>query len=530
MTPALRAGVTIRADASGTVLEDGWTGFSLSLGPLESTIVRGLGMPRDALSLQVATAAGPEWTAEEVVEDVEAFISRLAQAGVVGGVVSGEAARRLQSRLSLLQSEAQVEEKLAVLLRRALEVPFHQERLKSLGAETIPSEDLRGFLLRLPAMTKADLRANFPERLVPATANLARRMEEGTLELVSTSGTTEERLQVLVDPRGTSLPPPSHALFNLPPSARLERAAQFTTPLCSGFACTLGRVPMEARIRGQVLSLNSSEDVLSLSAEDAREVISELAAYRPDFLVVHPWYAVCLGLVARRERIALPRVHAVVSSYQFLTARHRRLLRELFGAPVFSLYSATELGGVIVGLECEKGALHLCSDAVHAETLEFDGTPTTGPGRLTLSPLDLPHLPLLRYQPGDIASLLDEPCDCALGGKWRRFQILGREKDLLTDTLGNALTTADLDGALGDDGIDFYVVTQRAGGRYLLEFIPAADGDPRPAIDRLRATLGPKAELQVRQADHFAPERSMKFRQSTNLDAPPKKLGRVEPS
>src|SRR5690606_33346480 len=154
----------------------------------------------------------------------------------------------------------------------------------------------------------------------------------------------EQRLECLSDARVGSMPQRYQTFLGLPESTDLGRSATFTSPLCAGFECHLGVVPMEERTRGGMLALSSSDDVLSFSDDEVRNVVAELAQHQPRALFVNPWYATHLVKRARALGLALYSPVVVLSTYQYLTRRHRRLLEEAFRAPVRNTYSATEMG------------------------------------------------------------------------------------------------------------------------------------------------------------------------------------------
>ena len=53
------------------------------------------------------------------------------------------------------------------------------------------------WLASLPTIAKRDLRRGFPKSLVRKSCDLKDAMQKGLVEIIATSGTTENRLQVL---------------------------------------------------------------------------------------------------------------------------------------------------------------------------------------------------------------------------------------------------------------------------------------------------------------------------------------------
>src|SRR5437899_1006948 len=58
-------------------------------------------------------------------------------------------------------------------------------------------DDLQAFLPQLPLIDKRDLRRGFPRSLVRRSCDLDAELAAGRVEILATSGTTDDRLQVL---------------------------------------------------------------------------------------------------------------------------------------------------------------------------------------------------------------------------------------------------------------------------------------------------------------------------------------------
>ena len=240
-----------------------------------------------------------------------------------------------------------------------------------------------------------------------------------------------------------------------------------------------------------------------------RAIVRELTAHRPDVLFLHPWYGAWLLSRARALGLTLHRPTVVLTSYQLLTRRHQKLLREGFAAPVYCYWGATDLGGPLIGVECHHGNVHVREDQVF---LEVEAPPGER-GTILVTLLHDPVMPLIRYRISDVVRLQEAPCPCALGGEWQTVELHGRARDCLRATDGRVLSTRDVDLALGDDGPDFWRLTQRTPPAFTLEVLGALDEEPRA---RLLGALGAGTELRVTPVKRFSPERSLKFRQTVS--------------
>lgn len=371
----------------------------------------------------------------------------------------------------------------------------------------------------LPILTKKDLRENF-DALLARSAEVSDGLAGGRYRIARTSGTTDERIQVISDLTVDQVPPDYERVWALSLDGRTPKTAILTSPLCSATECHLGRSPIERRIHNDiVLNLNSTEDLFGAPEALTRNIVEELWSFRPEILFVNPVYLMWFGREAQRLGLELPKVDLILASYQFMSRIHRRALAAIFGAPVYNSYSATELAGCMLGVECSNGRWHVYEN--HAVVEIADGSkgmhpPDIGPVITTVVAGRL--MPLIRYDTGDLARFVDEDCDCPLSD-WRCFEFHGRQKDVLRFG-GKAFTTRQVDDLISDvGGIDFYRCLQDGESSLAIDVIPA----PGVAVDRrqiedcLRSAL-PVDRITIRQVSRFNPEPSMKFRLTARSD------------
>jgi len=104
-------------------------------------------------------------------------------------------------------------------------------------------------------------------------------------------------------------------------------------------------------------------------------------------------------------------LRCVITTSEVLTDYHRKLIEDVFTAPVFNEYGSGELGSV--AHECEDGSLHVMAENMIVEV--FDGERKCRPGEmgeLVITELNNRAMPLIKYRTGDFAALSPQKCRC----------------------------------------------------------------------------------------------------------------------
>jgi phenylacetate-CoA ligase len=403
------------------------------------------------------------------------------------------------------------------------QVPFYRARAGRYDASTISSlEDIAC----LPLMRKADVRANFPQGLVAEGVDVAAGLVTGSLELAGSSGTTEERLQVVSDMEITSMPDDFEALWHLPETDATPRTAVLTSPTCMGTQCHLGQAPYENRVRGEfTLFLNSTVDLFSTPKSTFENVADELRRFAPDLLFVNPVYLHWFARRARELSIELPRPKIILSCYQYLSKVQRRALSEMFGVPVYDFYASTDLAGARIAVECDRGRLHVREDHVFVEVQGAQGPKPRGElGALAVTALVNRVMPLVRYLVGDVGRLIESDCGCVISD-WDCLELHGRSKDLLRLD-ERWVTTREVDDVISAvQGIDFYRCDQTGPSTLRVQAVASA-GQAFSAEEisvRLKAGLGVE-QVRVDKVTRLDPEPSLKYRLTECQVAKPPEL------
>jgi phenylacetate-CoA ligase len=301
---------------------------------------------------------------------------------------------------------------LARTLARARRLPGYAEALERVPPGTDPYETLRA----MPVLERATIQDS-PE---------AFRDPREPSVLMTTSGSTGTPLEIHLHPR-----------------ARRRRRLQFAT-----FFWRHGWRPWHRSLSLKVLpdpSARLGSGLLDRTLLRRRRSISVLeplerqyqALKEVDPRILHGLPAVLGELSARAEHEGWrpTRLEGIFTSSETLTAATRQHIEATLGAPVIDSYAAVE---AFVGWQCERReGFHVNDGSVVVEILDEEGRPTPPGeiGRVALTTLDNPAMPLIRYAIGDMAVAGDgSRCPC------------GRPQPLLSKVLGRQVPFLQMGG------------------------------------------------------------------------------------
>jgi phenylacetate-CoA ligase len=379
-----------------------------------------------------------------------------------------------------------------------------------------PRTSIAARLAALPTLKKQDLRAFSPDGFITEGRGYREAFASGEVEMVTTSGTSEDRLSVAwnqawwdrSERAGARLNPVLDRLFT-----EGHREAVLTSPVCAANRCHVGEVPMAERMLDNLLFLNQSANPTAWGARNIRRMAEELAEFQPELIEADPAYLAILSREALSAGIALHQPACIVLTYEFPSRLHLRWIRRAFpGAAVVSSYGSTETGHVFT--QCEAGTFHQNTETCFAQVQPLRADPRVG--RLLVGTLDNPWLTLVRFDIGDLARLRPTPCPCGRTDGLSVESIEGRVRDLTFDVDGAPVTLGRVDGELAAvPGLASYQVVQSGPGEYAVRFTaePGTEEAAAAAIPAvLRGMYGESAAVRVLPEAAIAPEPSGKFR------------------
>jgi phenylacetate-CoA ligase len=397
-----------------------------------------------------------------------------------------------------LMREATQPSRLEKLLPRWQKVPLYQNGLA------------QNNFSRLPLIGKRELRENFPQNFLRAGQNLDALLENKSVELEHTSGTSEERTAVLFgrgwwneqEARVLRLNGLAARVFDENPRAR---RATLVPPVCNGLVCFSNWTSKSARTVDTTLFVNEARIPFLLTEAEFARMADEILEWSPQFLDLDPVHGAWFALYCERNGIKFPSVKFILCSYEFVSVVHRKILQRAFGVPVFNFYGSTETGHLL--MENEHGEMKASYENVFYEIVEPDAR---GVGDLVVTTLTNDFMPLVRYRIGDLAQRREQPYATD-------YFVHGRSRDTLRRRDGSRVTTLDIDRCFADTaGIAHYQLRQNERGDCDLQFIPDREAPGEETLkcvtEKIESLLQLENKIAVAAVEKLPPLTSGKFR------------------
>lgn len=429
-------------------------------------------------------------------------------------------------------------------------VPFYRERFAALG---IAAAQIRTFddFRAVPPVDKADLSANFPDRIISS------RRHSLPWRYAATSGTID-RLAVVHDLRkrdygramqlaaleATTGFRPGMRYMEIPPDACASVCGVSGMPeepplvqylLNASRRRTLFDQEVISNVRGlferqivyRRLELPSfSRDGLTQKDDVLDDYLFRIDKHRPHVLKALPTYLYLLALRLRRTGARPPRITGgLMPMGSSMSPLVKRLVEETFGRPVHEDYGSAELASI--ASECGlRSGLHAFKEAVYVEVVTSGRLAGCGEvGRVLVTDLCNYAMPLIRYDIGDVAVPSGGACACGRTGD--RLAVQGRLQDCLVTDDG-ALLTPDVvfDAIIEQSGAVGFQLDERPDGQIHLRVVPPSDCPKAVTLaeDTLRELLGPGRRVVTQRASTILPERSGKYRFVRNLTGRPEEV------
>lgn len=192
----------------------------------------------------------------------------------------------------------------------------------------------------------------------------------------------------------------------------------------AGLAYYMGAVKMGATaVRNGLTSMESHAEIIRNGQITAMVGVPSFLAKLGDYLQAQAIDArgirhlICIGEPLRNRQMELTPLGARLEAY--------------WPGAVFSTYASSEMVTSFTECSCRCGG-HPPADLALVEIVDAEGTPLPPgqEGEVTVTPLQVTGMPLLRFRTGDISFQLPEPCPC--GRRTLRLgPILGRQAQML---------------------------------------------------------------------------------------------------
>jgi phenylacetate-CoA ligase len=172
-------------------------------------------------------------------------------------------------------------------------------------------------------------------------------------------------------------------------------------------------------------------------------------------------------------------------------------LLQVWSARIFSTYASSEIVTSFTECSAQCGG-HLPPDLAVLEILDESGNPLPpgDVGEVTVTPLQVTGMPLIRFRTGDISFMLDSPCRCGRFSP-RIGPILGRKAQMLK-IKGTTLFPGTFFTALNSSPeiAEYYLEASGDGFSDRIEIFVALK-DPGTRLDQVAKRIQAKSRLSV---------------------------------
>ncbi|MCK5828048.1 phenylacetate--CoA ligase family protein, partial [Candidatus Bipolaricaulota bacterium] len=367
-----------------------------------------------------------------------------------GSVLAHYAAFMASQNWPYEQLRSVQEERLRLMMKFVeAQVPYYRRLLDSLGlsAEDIGRlEDLQS----LPALTKSLIRAH-QQDIIPSSGKDLRYV------MGSTGGSTGDPLKyrMSLEDRDRGV-----ALLYRGWGNGGYRPGDSVAIIAGSSLVPSARASIRKRLQGFVLNTHFLSS-FGMDDETVSRYLRLLNRTRPRFI---RGYATAVYFVAKHiqesgMKLAY-RPTAVFTTAEKLFDTQRDVIEQAFETEVFDNYGLND--GGVSAYECpEHQGMHVDTERAILEVVDEDGQQIMGkPGRILATSLFNDALPFIRYETGDIGTLVDTPCPCGSHTQ-RLMNVLGRTTDLLTIN-GKTIASPVLTILFGKCDIEQYQIIQEA--------------------------------------------------------------------
>ncbi len=402
-----------------------------------------------------------------------------------------------RERIEELQAE-----RLQRLIKYAYErVPYYRAIMDERGLKPHDIQSATD-LQKLPVLTKGLIRENF-DKLV------AEDFPRENLRPGESGGTTGEQLHFYST---------RHERLNLA-CARWIRFLEWTGGQLGDSHMIMGqhgpqrRGPRE-QLLGQIsarLQHSQAVDTMAVSEENLPAILSLVQQARPRSIHSYPSTLALLASYARAEGKACPYVPSICLGGEPILDRQRWIVQEVFGSDPYDRYGSNEFHGVAG--QCDaRGDLHIFAEDFIIEVVDKHGAPvSTGErGRLLITSLHNYGMPFIRYDIGDIGSLLPDACSCGRGLPLMS-QHIGRTREHIYTRSGAPIAAMDINVAgVLPPGTTQYQLSQENIGSFMLLVVPPGSLSPDTwdmvgsrLTGLLRARLAEPTSVELRLVDRI---------------------------
>ena len=382
-----------------------------------------------------------------------------------------------------------------------LHVPYYRRVLADRG---LTAEDLKSpqDIAKFPPLAKQDIRDNFDSLISDAIprSQLRRGNSGGTTgEQLHFCSTRQERLTFAYARWARSLEWTGVKLGDAHMSIRQHGPQR--------------RGPGERLLRRISVHLQRAQmvDTMTMREENLPDIFSLIQRTRPRSITSYPSALALLTSYARAEDKTCTPVPSVCLEGEQTLDHQRAVIREVFGSDPYIRYGSNELHEVAGQCEVRDG-IHIFAEDFIIEVVDDEGNPLPPGqrGRMLITSLHNYGMPFIRYENGDIGSLLPYACPCGRGLPLMSPQI-GRTLEYIYTKSGVHIAAMDVNVAdVLPSGTIQYQLSQENIDSFVLLVVPPGplSADTWDLVrgrltELLRARLAENVSVELRLVDRI---------------------------
>jgi len=317
----------------------------------------------------------------------------------------------------------------------------------------------------LPSLTKKDIRDNFPQRLLPAGTDLESAIASGEIELVNTSGTTEDGVINIWNQKWWDASEQASWKLNSYTAKVMtgeHQEAILANPLNVGIISNNVNLSFEKRRLARFLYLNEKTDPTQWTGSLMQRMVDEINSFKPKTLEANPSLLARLSRFISSNNLRVYQPDIITFTYEYNTITHLRQINKAFIGPFSSSYGTTETGYVF--MQCEAGNFHQNIDFCRVDFQPLkpeQGGPLLG--KILVTPFDNPWNYFIRFDTGDLATLeASGVCPCGRNSGVILSSLNGRWANLTLTRDGRLITLSELDQRMSNlEGVEEYKLIQK---------------------------------------------------------------------
>lgn len=360
------------------------------------------------------------------------------------------------------------EKKLRAIVSHAYRnVEFYHRSFRSLG---IYPDDIKSVedLQRLPIVTKSDIQKNFDDFI-------AKDIKKKECKTAKTSGSMGMPLTVLYDKKARAF----NAAVMLRPFFEnglrfYHKFLQITDPW--SFQRNRSWYEYFGIFRWRGVSIQ----------ESIKNQIGAIKEFKPDFIYSSPSNMTLILETLSDKEIENINPRVIFTSYELLSERNRKLIKDSFNADVIDLYGSTEF--YRMAWECDRHeGHHIDAEGVVIEFVRDRGVLNSENGDIIVTGLNNYAMPLIRYRIGDVGAPIEEQCSCGRGLPLMK-EMVGRSDDFLVLPSGRRVSPRSINVIEYIHGIKEYRIVQEKRDRIVV-YVVKGKGFSQQTLNQIKKQI-----------------------------------------